>query len=244
MVFTSALLVGSFLNVCIYRIPRQESVAYPPSHCPHCQQRLGPLELIPLISFLWQRGRCRHCAAAISWRYPLVELLTAILLTLVYLRFGWSLDLVYYGGLTALYIVIGFIDLSTMLIPTELVVGGMLWVTAYNLFTRQAISNWLLGGVLGCGLFYVIYVVSRGGLGGGDVRLASLLGLALGLERLPLALILACISGAAVAIFLLITRRANGKTPIPFAPFLAAAGYVAALWGEAIKLWYWSWLIS
>ncbi len=232
------LLLGSFLNVCIYRIPRGESIVFPPSHCPQCQHRLGPLELIPLLSFLWQRGRCRHCSAPISWRYPLVELLAAVLLSIVYLRFGWSPELVYYSGLTALLLVISFIDLDTMVIPTQLVGVGMVWASVYNLYTRQPAIDWLLGGVLGFGLFYLIYVLSRGGMGGGDVRLAGLLGLVLGYKLLACALLIAFVAGAVVSLALLGCGRAQRKTAIPFGPFLAVGGYVAALWGQSIIEWY------
>lgn len=237
-IMTCGLVLGSFLNVCIYRIPRGESIAYPPSHCPQCQQRLGPLELIPLLSFLWQRGLCRHCSAPISWRYPLVELLTAVLLTIVYLRFGWSLELVYYAGLTALLLVISFIDLDTMIIPTPLIGAGAVWAIAYNLYTQRPLLDWLLAGVLGFGLFYLIYLFSRGGMGGGDVRLAGLLGLALGLRLLPCALLIAFVSGAVISLLLLASGRANRKTAIPFGPFLAIGCYVAALWGQSILNWY------
>lgn len=234
----ATLLIGSFLNVCIYRIPRGESIAYPPSHCPECQQRLGPLELIPLFSFLWQRGRCRHCSAPISWRYPLVELLTAVLLSIVYLRFDWSLELVYYAGLTALLLVISFIDLDTMIVPTQLIGVGVVWASAYNLYTLQSLLDWLLAGVLGYGLFYLIYLFSRGGMGGGDVRLAGLLGLVLGLRLLACALLIAFVSGAVISLLLLASGRANRKTAIPFGPFLAIGCYVAALWGQPILNWY------
>lgn len=232
------LLLGSFLNVCIYRIPRGESIVFPPSHCPQCQHRLGPLELIPLLSFLWQRGRCRHCSAPISWRYPLVELLAAVLLSIVYLRFGWSPELVYYSGLTALLLVISFIDLDTMVIPTQLVGVGVVWASAYNIYTRQPLLDWLLAGALGYGLFYLIYILSRGGMGGGDVRLAGLLGLVLGLKQLACALLIAFVAGAIVSLLLLASGRANRKTAIPFGPFLAIGCYVAAMWGQSILNWY------
>lgn len=233
-----SLLLGSFLNVCIYRIPRGESIAYPPSHCRACGHRLTARELVPLLSWLWQRGRCRHCGAAISWRYPLVELLTAVLLTLVYLRFGWSWATVYWSAITALLIVISFIDLDTLEIPTELVMGGAVLATAYNCFSRRPFAEWALGGLLGFGLFYLIYHLSRGGMGGGDVRLAGLLGLALGWRQLLLALFISFTSGAVIALLLLLTGRAKRGDPIPFGPFLAAGGYLAALWGEQIVRWY------
>lgn len=233
-----ALLIGSFLNVCIYRIPRAESIAFPPSHCPKCQHQLGPSELIPLFSFLWQRGRCRHCGAVISWRYPLVELLTTLLLTLVYLRFGWSLELVYYGGLTALLLVISFIDLDSMLIPTRLVGLGMVMSIAYNLHTRQPWWDWLLAVILGYGLFYLIFMLSRGGMGGGDVRLAGMLGSVLGLRLLALALLIAFVSGAVVGLLLLVSGRADRKTAIPFGPFLAGGCFIGFIWGQALLDWY------
>ncbi|HHW99637.1 MAG TPA: prepilin peptidase [Firmicutes bacterium] len=237
-VTSMGLLLGSFLNVCIYRIPRGESVIFPPSHCPRCGQQLGPLELIPVLSFLMLRGRCRHCRVPIGWRYPLVELLTALLLTLIYWRFGYSLELIYYGGLTALLIVISFIDLDTMTIPTHLVGLGVVWATAYNLYTRQPIADWLLAGVLGYGLLYLIYFLSRGGMGGGDVRLAGLLGLVLGLRLLACALLVAFVSGALVALLLLASGKATRKTALPFGPFLAVGCYAAVLWGYSLLHWY------
>lgn len=232
------LTLGSFLNVCIYRIPRGESIAYPPSHCPQCEARLRPLELIPVLSWLWQRGRCRHCGQPIPWRYPLVELLTAGLLWLVYRRFGWSLQFVYFGGLTLLLIVISFIDLDTLLIPTELVAGGAAWAIIYNLYVGWPWSEWLLGGLLGYGAFYLLYLLSRGGLGGGDVRLVGLLGVVLGWKHLLLALAIAVLAGALVSVVLLASRRVSRKTAIPFGPFLALGGYLAMLWGAEMAQWY------
>jgi len=238
MVAAISLIIGSFLNVCIYRIPRGESVIFPPSHCPRCGQQLGPLELIPVLSFLMLRGRCRHCRVPIGWRYPLVELLTALLLTLIYWRFGYSVELLYYGGLTALLLVISFIDLDTMVIPTRLVEMGAIWAIAYNLYTEQPVFDWLLAGVLGYGLFYLIYVFSRGGMGGGDVRLVGLLGLVLGLRLVACALLVALAIGALVALLLLTRGRANRKTAVPFGPFLALGWYVAVLWGDSLLNWY------
>ncbi|NLW17210.1 MAG: prepilin peptidase [Firmicutes bacterium] len=237
-VSSMGLLLGSFLNVCIYRIPRGESVVFPPSHCPQCGERLGPGELVPVFSYLWQRGRCAHCGAPIGWRYPLVELLTALLLTLLYRRFGFSLELFYYSGLTALLIVISFIDLDTMIIPTPLVGAGVAGAIAYNLYTGQPLRDWLLTGVFAYGLFYLIYFISRGGMGGGDVRLAGLLGLVLGWRLLACALLVAFVSGALLALLLLASGRATRKTAVPFGPFLALGYFVALLWGHSLLNWY------
>ncbi len=232
------VVIGSFLNVCIYRLPRGESLAFPPSHCATCRHQLALRELIPVLSWLWQRGRCRHCGAKISGRYPLVELLTAVLLTLVYYQFGWSWATLFWSAMTALLIVISFIDIDTMEIPTYLVMGGAVLAAAYNWFTGRNPWDWVLGGLLGFGLFYLIYTLSRGGMGGGDVRLAGMLGLALGWQQLLTALLLAFTSGALVSLLLLASRRVSRKDPIPFGPFLALGGYVAALWGEQLVIWY------
>lgn len=233
-----AFLFGSFINVCVHRIPRHESIAYPPSHCPTCGHQLGPIELVPVLSWLWQRGRCRHCGAPISWRYPFVELLTAGLFILVYQRFGWSLTAVYWCAITSLLIVISFIDLDTLEIPTELVMGGAVLAAAYNWLGGTPPVEWLLGGGLGFGLFYLVYCFSRGGMGGGDVRLAGMLGLALGWRKLLLALLVAFVAGAVVSVLLLLLKRVTRKDPMPFGPFLAAGGYVAALWGDRLIAWY------
>lgn len=238
-VLLTACNLGSFLNVCIYRIPRKESIAYPPSHCPSCGQRLRPLELIPVVSFLWQRGRCRHCGVRISWRYPLVELLTAVLLLTVYLLHGNSWASVHWGVFTALLIVISFIDLDTQLIPSELVYIGMAWAGAYNLLVQpMPLFEWLLGGLLGFGLFYAIYYFSNGGMGGGDVRLAGMLGLFLGWRLLLLALLWSFVGGALVSLLLLASGRVTRKDAIPFGPFMAVGGWAAAIWGERFLTWY------
>ncbi len=191
-----------------------------------------------MLSFLWQREQCKHCGSAISWRYPLVELLTAVLLTLVHLQFGWSWTTLFWSAMTALFIIISFIDLDTMEIPTELVIGGAVLATAYNWLSGKPPVDWLLGGAIGFGLFYLIYVLSRGGMGGGDVRLAGLLGLALGWQQLLTALLLAFTGGALVSLLLLASGRVSRRDPIPFGPFLALGGYIAALWGERLINWY------
>jgi leader peptidase (prepilin peptidase)/N-methyltransferase len=161
-----------------------------------------------------------------------------MLLTLVYLRFGLSWATLFWSALTALLIVISFIDLDTMEIPTGLVVGGAVLATAYNAYSGNPPINWLLGGALGFGLFYLIYWLSRGGMGGGDVRLAGLLGLALGWRQLLTALLLAFTLGALVSLLLLAARKLGRKDAVPFGPFLAIGSYVAALWGEQLVDWY------
>jgi len=160
------------------------------------------------------------------------------MLTLVYLRFGLSWTSLFWSALTALLIVISFIDIDTMEIPTNLVLVGVVMAIVHNLFVGFPYRDWLLGGGLGFGLFYLIYWLSNGGMGGGDVRLAGMLGLALGWRQLLIGLLLAFVSGALVSLALLLAGRVSRRDPIPFGPFLAVGGYVAALWGEQIVQWY------
>lgn len=234
------LLLGSFLNVCIYRIPRRESIVYPPSHCPCCNARLRWFELIPVISFLLLRGRCRHCSSRISWRYPAVELLTGLLFYLVYLNhLEWSLALVRDWLLVAFLMVVSFIDLEHLRIPDVLTLGSFAVFALWQLLLPwQSHSSAALGAVVGWGLLFAIAVVSRGGMGGGDIKLAAVLGLYLGFPGILLALGLAFILGAAVGLLLVISGVKGRKDPIPFGPFLAFGSLVVILWGENILRWY------
>lgn len=238
LVIVVSLLLGSFLNVCIYRWPRGQSVLWPGSHCPYCRQHLAPADLVPLWSFVRLRGSCRYCGTAISRRYPTVELLTVVSLALVYQRWGFALPTLFWSGMTGLFIVISAIDLEFMLIPSRLVYMGCVWVMIYQLLTGQAWSVRLRGGLLGYALSYVLFHLVPGGIGGGDVRLVGLLGFALGWQRLLLALFLACTGGALVIIVLLLMGKVRRHDRIPFAPFLCSGGWVAALWGHSLLQWY------
>lgn len=238
--FLIGCVFGSFLNVCIYRIPRGESIVYPPSHCPYCRTRLRWFELIPVLSFMLLWGRCRHCSSKISWRYPAVELLTGLLFYLVYLNhLEWSLALVRDWLLVAFLIVISFIDLEHLRIPDVLNLGCFAAFALWQLLLPwQSHSSAVLGALLGWGLLCAIAVVSRGGMGGGDIKLAAVLGLCLGFPGILLALGLAFILGAAVGLLLVTLGVKGRKDPIPFGPFLAFGSLMVTLWGENILQWY------
>ncbi|MDW7683202.1 MAG: prepilin peptidase [Bacillota bacterium] len=238
LVFVIGLFIGSFLNVCICRIPRGESVVFPPSHCPGCGRRLGALELLPVISFLFQRGRCRGCGGVISWRYPAAELATAVVSTLLFLRFGWPaflLQAFFYGVL----LVIFFIDLEMQIIPNKLVLLLLVYTVLVQLVSP--VTPWrdaLLGFLLGGGLFFFLAVVSGGGMGGGDIKLVAVLGLWFGWAQLLLLMFLAFLGGGVIGGVLLVLGRKKRKDGIAFGPFLVLAAFVVSMWGEQLLDWY------
>ena len=231
--------MGSFFNVVIHRLPRGESIAFPASHCVHCGVRLSAKELIPFFSYAWQRGRCRHCSKPISLRYPLVEVLTTLLLGLTWYLHQGSPALYAYLIFTSLLIVISFIDLDFFIIPDQLLVAGLgVWflLQIFNPFVSW--TDALGGGGLAFALMLVIFVLARGGMGFGDVKLAGLIGLYLGISLSLLALVLAFVLGATVGAGLLLLGLKKRKDPIPFGPFLALGAFLAMAWGPELLKWY------
>ncbi len=240
------MLLGSFANVCIWRLPRGESISWPPSHCVQCRQALRPWHLVPVFSWLFLRGRCAMCGSKIAWRYPIVELSTAMLFALV----GWfwqgSVQSVSYLILIFSLVVAVGTDLSHREIPDEISLGG----SAVLLIIALISQNWggLIGGLLLFGILYLIALASHGGMGGGDIKLSLAIGLALGWRLGLVALFLAFFSGGIIAISVLIFRRAAGKTRIPFGPFLAFGSLCAMFFGAWIiqgyvnlSLMLWGW---
>jgi len=241
IVFIFGLAIGSFLNVCIYRIPRKESIISPGSHCPHCRHPLGLWDLIPLISIIILRGKCRYCGKEISPRYFFVELTTAVLFLALYVRF-----MVYerspvlffsYLLLSSALIAITFIDLEHKIIPDRITYPGIAAGLLFSIFIGNFWVS-LLGLFIGAGVLYFIIIVSHGGMGGGDVKLAGMLGSFLGWRLLLLTLFLSFLSGGIVAIILLLLKLKGRKDYIPFGPYLAIAGIVAIFWGQQILSWY------
>jgi len=254
-VFAFALLglaVGSFLNVCIDRLPRGESILNPPSHCQVCQHRLAAKDLIPVFSYLWLRGRCRYCRAQIPKRLLWVELATSIIFVLLYLSYNLKpeLDLRWLGIMAfyaCLFSLIFVVDLEHGLILNKVVYPGMAVALLLALFLPQpwitqlkfnGIANFAIGGGIGFVVFLLIALISRGGMGWGDVKLAALIGLATGFPLVFVALIMAAILGGLVAIVLMITKRRGLKETIPFGPFLSLSTLITLLWGSSILSWY------
>jgi len=237
--FLLGLFIGSFLNVAIYRLPRGETIILGRSHCPACGQALAWYDLVPVLSYFALRGRCRYCGTSISPRYPLVELLTGAVFAALFYRFGPTPVLAKYLFLGAVLIAAAFIDLEHYLIPDRLVLAGLAGAVILG-FAARDVGIWsaLAGCAAGAGFLSVIAVISKGGMGGGDVKLAAVTGLFLGWPLAALALFLAIVSGGlAAAIFLLLGIKGR-KDPVPFAPFIAAGTLIAILWGAYIIGWY------
>ncbi|MBC7346167.1 MAG: prepilin peptidase [Clostridia bacterium] len=237
--FLLGIVVGSFLNVCIHRIPRGESLVFPPSRCPLCGHRLAPADLVPVLSYIWLEGRCRYCGQRISPRYPLVELATGLAFELLYRTCGLGPGLVTRLVLVSALLVVAFIDARHYRIPNEIVVFLAIAGVALNFWTRE-LSWWQVpgGAAVGGGILGALALLSRGGMGEGDVKLAAATGLYLGPGRQALAIFLAALFGAVVGGVLVLLGRKRRRDPIPFAPFLAAGTMVACLWGDLLWLFY------
>ncbi len=231
-------IVGSFLNVCIHRLPRRESLVLPGSHCPHCGAPISWYDNIPLVSFLILGGRCRACQAAISWRYPLVEAATVLLFLLALARFGLTLEGTRAAILASALLVVALIDLDHRIIPDRLTLPGIALGLVGAWFLPPGIVSSIVGTLVGGGLFYLIALASRGGMGGGDIKLAAMLGAFLGWQSGLLAIFVGVLIGGVVGVTLLLLRLRGRKDAIPFGPFLAVGGVVALFWGDAILHWY------
>ena len=240
------LAVGSFLNVCIDRLPQNKSIAYPPSHCEACQHKLSAKDLIPVFSYLRLRGRCRYCQVSIPRKLLWVELAAAVIFALLYWHYRLSPELGVMAFYACLFIVIFVIDLEHSLILNKVVYPTMVVALLLSLYPWPWFSESIgmrvayaaLGGAIGFVVFLLIALVSRGGMGWGDVKLAALIGLATGFPLVFVAIIMAAILGGIVAVVLLVTRRRGRREMIPFGPFLAVAAMVTLLWGSNILSWY------
>jgi len=242
------LLIGSFLNVVIYRVPRGESIVSPGSHCPACGHALWAWELIPVLSFLIQKGQCRDCQMPISWRYPFVELLTGILF---FLTTFFSLSTAIYPArlllnmaFVAVLIALSFIDLDTFRLPDVLTLPLLgLGVLGAFLIPGSPTGWESVFSALGAGgLFLVIALTYPQGMGLGDVKLVAALGAFLGFPSIFLSVFVGSFIGALAGIFLLITGQKRFRQQIPFGPYLALGAILTLLWGTQIFDWYWAWI--
>ncbi|MBN1503433.1 MAG: prepilin peptidase [Candidatus Eisenbacteria bacterium] len=237
--FVLGLAVGSFLNVCIYRLPRKISVVRPPSHCPKCQAQLEPWDNIPLVSFIVLGGRCRRCGSPIHWRYPLVEFLGGLLFVACYLKFGVSFELFLYYAFSCAMVVVAFIDLEFQIIPDEINLPFLLLGLVGSFFTQPGWVSSLVGVLVGGGslvLTALIYVKATGreGMGAGDFKLVAMMGAFLGWKGILLVIFLASLAGALTGVALMLAFRMSRKTAIPFGSFLAPAGVFVLFFGQAI----------
>jgi len=252
LIFILGLFFGSFLNVIVYRLPIGLSVVRPSSRCPHCNKKLGVIELVPVIGYLVLKGRCRDCGARIGIRYPLVEILTGLLFLLTYLYYNLTLEFFIYVTLLYLLFAIAQIDLHHRIVPNILVgVGLLIGLFFYlphllnifmaipeSLISARTFSDALWGMLLGGGIILIIFLVSRGGMGAGDIKLMALIGLYVGLRGTAVVLMFGFLLGAITGIIFMLTGKLTRKDPLPFAPFLSLAALIQVFWGEQIWDWY------
>ena len=240
------IAVGSFLNVCIDRLPSGESLLSPPSRCASCHRRLATKDLIPVFSYLWLRGHCRYCQAYIPRRILWVEIGNGTLFAYLYWYYGLSTELAITAFYCCIFLVIMVIDLERGIIPNKIVYPSMVVALAFSVFntflhqtaTIPAIKLAAIGGGIGLVLFLLIVVISRGGMGWGDVKLAGLIGLVTGFPLVFVALLLAVILGGLVAVILLLFKLKKRKEGIPFGPYLALGVMITLLFGNNILNWY------
>ncbi len=239
------LAVGSFLSVCIHRLPKGASIIRPGSRCPSCDAPIRWYDNLPLVSYFLLRGRCRDCGASVSWQYPLVEAMTASLFLLTVWRFGLGSRSIFLLIFLCGLIVVTFIDLDHQIIPHAVTLPGILLGLVASLVTRDpSPRDAAAGALIGAGLVYLIAVYAevafqRESMGGGDVNLLAMIGAFLGWRHALLSFFLAVAAGAGLSLFLVATRVLSRKDRIPFGPFLALGAVASVFGGEAIIDWYW-----
>jgi leader peptidase (prepilin peptidase)/N-methyltransferase len=235
IIFIFGLIIGSFLNSVIYRLEVEQSPLRGKSYCPKCKHILKWQDLIPVLSFIILKGRCRYCQKSISFQYPLVELATGILFVLIFNQFPILLFSIFYFLISSFLIVIFIYDLKHYLIPDKIIYPAIIIAGIFNFQLFSILS------ALGAALFFgILVLITRGrGMGIGDIKLAFLMGLILGFPNILVALFLAFFLGSIIGIGLILFKKKSLKSKIPFAPFLIIGTFFALFWGENIINWYW-----
>lgn len=232
------LAIGSFLNVCIYRLPSGKSIVRPGSHCPQCGDPIRPRDNIPVLSYLILRGRCRNCGQRISPRYPVVEIATALILVLVYKRFGPTIEFFGYGFFSLALLVIFFTDIDKRIIPDRVIYPSLVLGLVFTTLTREILSG-ILGMLLGfCVLLLVGWlgrlIFKKEAMGGGDMKMAAVVGVFLGWKLLAVGLFLSVVLGAVVGGVIVAMRGKEGGSEIPFGSFIAIGSMISLFWGAQL----------
>lgn len=242
--FLFGLALGSFLNVCIYRIPIKKSIISPPSNCPQCGERIRFYDNIPLLSFMLLSGKCRYCHNPISWRYPVVEIVTGLLSIALFTRYGLSYQYFILLFFTIALVAISFIDLEHQIIPDILSLPGILaGLVASLVFEHILWLDSLIGIIVGGGSLYLIgksyeLITRKEGIGGGDVKLLAMIGAWMGWRALPLIVLMSSLIGAIIgSVFLLLSGKGL-RARIPFGPFLSIGSLLYIFFGRELTNWY------
>jgi leader peptidase (prepilin peptidase)/N-methyltransferase len=236
-------MIGSFLNVCIYRLPRDKSVVWPASACPHCGRSLAWYENIPILGYIALGGRCRTCRGAIGIQYPIVEALTALMFAGAAWYFGFGILLVSRLIFGCALIVLFAIDLEHHILPNVITLSGIVAGFVFSLFTEPGWEASLIGIVVGGGVLWAVAeayyrVRHEDGLGMGDVKMLAMIGAFLGWKLTLMTLALGSVSGSIIGILLIVTKRGDMKYALPFGTFLAMGAAAAATVGSGLLTWY------
>ena len=240
----TGMVVGSFLNVCICRLPKDESVVSPPSHCPRCDYRIRWYDNIPLVSYLLLRGRCRGCGTRISIQYPLVELLNGLLTLALFLRFGPTLAFLALFLFCSALVVITFIDLEHQIIPDEISLPGIVIGFVCSFFLPgYSWLNSMLGILLGGGSLLLIaytyqWLTGNEGMGGGDIKLLAMMGAFLGWKSILFIVFASSLAGSIIGVTMMLVLKKDSKLAIPFGPYLAFGALLYIFCGRQIIHWY------
>lgn len=237
--FIYGLVFGSFYNVVGLRVPKKESIVSPPSHCTVCDRRLTAIDLIPVFSYVFLRGKCRGCGTKISVIYPLMELVTGVLFALSFYYLGFSIELAVALLFISMLVIITVSDIAYMLIPNKILLPFGISIALLRIVSPLA-PWWdsFLGATVGFLVLLLIAIVSKGGMGGGDIKLFFVIGLVLGTKLALFTLFLAALIGSIVGIIHLRRTRQGRKTPIPFGPSIAAAAVISYFYGNLLVGWY------
>lgn len=230
------LVIGSFLNVVIWRVPRNESISFPPSHCPKCKSRIKPYDLIPVISYIILGGKCRNCREKISIEYPIVELINGIMYVFLFYKFPMPFKAIEYSFLFSLLLSISIIDFKTQLVDDRMILFGGAVVIIFEIinkgFSTGLLDN-LYGSLTGAAVIGLIVFLTRG-MGEGDIEIFALCGFVLGFKYTLLSLWLSFILGGVIAVSLLILKIKKRKDPIAFGPYIALGSIIALLYGDTL----------
>ena len=243
-IFLVGLCIGSFLNVCIYRLPASQSIVHPRSKCPKCGKLIAFYDNIPIFSFLWLKGRCRHCGVKIGLRYPAVELLAGILALATFLKFGLRVEALIYFVFIACLLVVTFIDLDHRIIPDVITLPGIpVFFAASFALPAMTYKAALLGIIAGGGsLFLVAWVYSlitkKEGMGGGDIKLLAMMGALLGWQGVVFTIFVSSLVGTLAGLAVMLHSRKGLKLAVPFGPFLAIGGVTFIFFGTRLIHWY------
>ena len=245
LVFLAGISIGSFLNVLIYRLPRNEKFVFGRSYCPSCKEPIKFYDNIPLLSYLMLAGKCRNCRAAISFRYPLVELLNGIIYVLFFGQYGLTMPFLVFSLLSSALIVIFFVDIDHQIIPDLITIPGMVIGLGVSLIPGGlGIVDSLIGLVVGGGVLYLVAVAGdwlfkKESMGGGDNKMAAMLGAFLGWQKVIYIFFAGAVIGLVVSIVLmLLSKRIRSTRVVPFGPFLALAAFTAIIYGDKIIAFY------